>query len=391
MKRLPIYTLAAALCAGTLMAIPPQPPEGYRWVINEQFSDNFDGDKLDSSKWMDHYNGGWKGRAPAWFNPDAVSVEGGLLRIRSGTLDKPKGRKGEFTMYGGAVSSKTRGAHFGYYECRAKASRIGMSTTFWLSNQKEPFTEKGDCKTDTYSQELDIQEAVGGNAAFPKFESSMNSNTHFRYVKCGAKKEEFISEGLSVELDSPVYADYHVYGAWWKNENEAAFYANDKHTETVAFRTDVSDRPFDRPMQINMVVETYDWQPPPTAEELENAEINTALYDWVRSYELVPIGEEAKMTPEFKVFEETVEFSTEAEIDRLSIAYSYKANEDCFLDLTLEAVDGDVLRHRKISAYQGFGHDTYLEMIKPELVESITIKLISKSSGRVLATANTDS
>jgi hypothetical protein len=40
-------------------------------------------------------------------------------------------------------------------------------------------------------------------------------------------------------------------------------------------------------MYMHLVTETYNWETPPTVEELNNDEINTTYYDWVRSYKLV--------------------------------------------------------------------------------------------------------
>ena len=118
------------------LAKPPIPPKGYRWVINVQFSDEFNGNSLDYSKWNDTF-GDWKGRPPALFVPEAISVKDGTLQIKSGVLKK---RYKDYTIFGGAVSSNTYNAHYGYYECKAKASKIAMSTTFWMSNPKVPFT-----------------------------------------------------------------------------------------------------------------------------------------------------------------------------------------------------------------------------------------------------------
>ncbi|RME95998.1 MAG: hypothetical protein D6766_01800 [Verrucomicrobia bacterium] len=50
----------------------------------------------------------------------------------------------------------------------------------------------------------------------------------------------------------------------------------------------MTPHPFDRPMQINMVTETYDWMPAPSEEELANDAINATYYDWVRVWVLVP-------------------------------------------------------------------------------------------------------
>ncbi len=40
-------------------------------------------------------------------------------------------------------------------------------------------------------------------------------------------------------------------------------------------------------MHLNLVTETYDWETPPTPEELGDDSINTTHYDWVRAYVLV--------------------------------------------------------------------------------------------------------
>jgi len=383
MTRITSIILFFCISFVTISAKPPKPPKGYRWVINAQFSDEFDGNELDQSKWMNEFNGGWKGRQPAWFNPEAVSVSDGNLKIKSGALSKTKKfGKAEYTMYGGAVSSITKEAHFGYYECKAKASKIAMSTTFWMSNDKVPFTENDDCETDSYSQELDIQEAVGGSTTFEKFRNGMNSNTHYRYVKCGEKKETFISKGSDVKLKSNVYDAYHIYAAWWKDAHEVTFYANDEESETVQFRTDISKKPFDRPMQINMVTETYNWQPAPSVADLENPEINTAYYDWVRSYSLVPINKKTKCSYAAQVFEANVEAKTQLLDATLKLDYTYEANEDCKLYISVK--NGDTtLKSIKLKAYKGLGNDELELKLKSSSAKQVAIKLVS-NSGKVL-------
>ena len=57
------------------------------WVLNEEISDEFEGDKLDQSKWfIEGQNGDyyiWKGRAPSQFVPHNVRVENGKLKLRT--------------------------------------------------------------------------------------------------------------------------------------------------------------------------------------------------------------------------------------------------------------------------------------------------------------------
>ena len=367
--------VAFLILTKTAYSIPPLPPKGYRWVINVQFSDEFNGNELDKTKWKDTY-GGWQGRPPAMFIPEAITVKNGNLEIKSGVLDKPHR---DYTIFGGAVSSKTYDAFYGYYECRAKASKIAMSTTFWLSNEKKLF-KASDCQSDSYSLELDIQEAVGGGTVYPKFRKGMNSNTHYRYIQCGARKEEFISKGTGTELRSEVSDEFHIYGAWWKNANEVSFYANDEFFDNVKFKTDITDKPFDRPMKLNMVTETYDWQPPPPHDDLLNDEINTAYYDWVRSYFLVPIDQEVKSSAYNPIFKENVNISN---VDKSALGrnlllfdYSYKSNADQKIDMVIQ-LNGEVLQKTTIEVFAGYGHDnTHIKLnFSPEKEKTYIVEV----------------
>ncbi len=264
------------LCLVThAVAEPPKPPVGFRWIPNPAFTDEFDGTKLDADKWHDHHPR-WRGRAPAMFVPDTITLKDGMMQIRNRMLDQPDG---PFTIAGGAVVSKSEEAFFGYYECRMKASAISMSSTFWMSNRGRQ-TEHG-----RVSLELDIQETVGGPTRLPRFALTMNSNTH---VWLGG---DSTAKGNHVEVSPSTSEAFHTYGAWWVDATTVHFYHNDKLVGTVHPDTRLSETPFDQPMHVNMVTETYDWETPPTPEEVNNPEINTTYYDWVRAYTLTPAGE----------------------------------------------------------------------------------------------------
>jgi len=87
---------------------------------------------------------------------------------------------------------------------------------------------------------------------------------------------------------------FHTYAVWWGDAKTVKYYLNNVHVVMVSPSTKLSQKPFSRPMQINIVTETYDWETPPTPEELADNTINTSYYDWVRAYRLVKIGEEKK-------------------------------------------------------------------------------------------------
>ena len=254
---------------------PPEPPEGFEWAVNEDFSDEFNGTELDSSKW-DNYHPRWKGRPPAKFMLENVSVKGGMLRLKNGMLDEPQG---PYTIGGAAVVSKSTEAFYGYYEVSMKASKISMSSTFWFSN--EP-VKSDPLKT---SLELDVQEAVGAGKRHPTRKHYMKSNTHY-WVRRDGERFSKAAPG-NARIEPAAGEAFHTYGAWWVDANTVKFYHNDEYKFTLHPSTEFDETPFDRPMHMNLVTETYDWETPPTPEELADDSINTTYYDWARAYVLV--------------------------------------------------------------------------------------------------------
>ena len=78
-------TMGSTGTTGVLPASDPNNSGG--WILNEHFTDEFNGDELDRDKWIVQGEGGryytWRGRAPAQFAPHNVRVEDGMLKLRS--------------------------------------------------------------------------------------------------------------------------------------------------------------------------------------------------------------------------------------------------------------------------------------------------------------------
>ena len=378
-----LCTLLSLISLGIACVDPPEPEIGKRWVLNLQYSDEFNGTELDIKKWRNSYVG-WQGRTPGFFSPDAVSVNNGMLQIKNGILDKSVEahvKSDKYTIKGGAVQSLEKTAHFGYYEASFKASRIPMSTTFWMSNGKVPvdFATKisdDNCTKDQFSQELDIAESIGGHISRgDKFRKNMNFNTHYRYIDCAGGKEKFYSAGnnavegdgqiTNAQLNSESWEEFHTYAAYWKNANEVAFYADNNFIGDVFIRTDVVDEPFPRPMGINMVTETYDWATPyPTNEELTDDTINTSYYDWVRAYTLVDIDAEERNTENYKgagteIYQEEIRFFEAPSIakGKLKIPYVYKANTDRLLTVKVMDTENNIVFETSMTLLAGYGKD----------------------------------
>ena len=114
----------------------------------------------------------------------------------------------------------------------------------------------------------------------------MKSKTHYR-ARHNGKTEKRSTPG-EARITPAADEDFHVYGLWWVDANALRFYHNDQFKFTIRPDTSLDETPMNRPMHLNMVTETYDWETPPTDEELNNDSINTTYYDWVRAYRLVP-------------------------------------------------------------------------------------------------------
>ncbi len=275
-------------CATTKTADIPLPPvdapAGYKWVLNEDYSDEFDGTKLNKKKWVDHYPG-WEGRVPGLFVPSSVNVKDGFLQIKCTVLDPPQGETNQWTIACGAVQSKKGGAHYGYYEARLKASDITTSSTFWLKNRH--FGLERPYKT----TELDIHEGIGNATRWPTFATHMRSNTHLEYFTEDAEEPVNLKKGESVEMDLPVSKKFHRFGCWWVDANHMKFYLDGKFVYEIVPSTEVEATPFDLPLYLNMVCEIYTWEVLPSKEDLLDDSRNTTYYDYVRAYKLVKIGE----------------------------------------------------------------------------------------------------
>lgn len=251
-----------------------------KWALIKEMSDEFDGKKVDESKWQISGQG-WIGRAPGLFMAENIKVTDGNLKITTTKLPETVVKNGnEFTHGGGYVGSR-KGMTYGYYEARMKANKTFMSSTFWMINER-----KGSVGCDNRTTELDIQECFGtittDKEFTKKFPFQMNSNTHSRDIKegCDYKKASIPAKGA---MEGAVYDDYHVYGVWWKSKDEILFFLDGKLTAQVKPAAD-----FNLEMYLRMVVETYNWNPVPEDGGMSGSvEDRTTSYDWVRSWQIV--------------------------------------------------------------------------------------------------------
>lgn len=348
-----------------LFANPPKPPVGKRWVLNSDFSDEFNGTELDSSKWLD-YHPSWKGREPGLFMSSQVSVENGFMQIRGEKMDNDTivhayNRELKFNIKGGAVVSK-KSVFLGYYECRVKAAATTMSTTFWFSGRGGV----GPNNCDSYGLEWDIQECIGreGNFDGKYFASGMHSNAHYWYTDCDGKKHDHRAPQVRFEDTELASENFHVYGGWWRDESSASYYYDNREPKHQKFYDKVSEKPFDKPMFMRLVCETYPfpWIELPNDEELADTTKNTVYYDWVRGYTLVDANSPSALKKEelVDIYDENILFETavieQKTAEILKIPIAYQTNEDREIKLVLFNPDGEKIKDIVITAYAGYAN-----------------------------------
>jgi beta-glucanase (GH16 family) len=180
----------------------PTPPAGKRWKLVWQ--DEFDGAKLDESKW--NRLGDFKRRDGFWTKEDAYLNGRGSLVLRTR-------RDGDhFTC--GAVNTQGKFEHaFGFYLARCRLPRQpGHWPAFWLMTPG--VNAVGNEGRD--GTEIDIVEV-------PWRDGRLTSNLHW-----DGYGKEHQTAGLNFNV-AGVQDGWHTFALWWKT-NEYVFYVDNKET-----------------------------------------------------------------------------------------------------------------------------------------------------------------
>jgi beta-glucanase (GH16 family) len=246
---------------------PPPAPAGYDWRAIPELSDEFDTATLDGQKWQPGHPY-WSGREPSAFDPANVSVKDGLLQLRSSakvdTLDGIKNMDQDVWVASACVTSLTPLASHGcYYAAHFKASRLSMTSSFWLQGK--------------YS-EIDIVEQVGDSIKTPGHNRLMMSNTH--YYPDGWTSDKWTHH--EHEMTSGAADDFHTYGVWWKDARTVWLYLDGEKVEEVTTKGE-----FNEPLYLFFDTEVFKWEGNPALESLKDDSRNTMQVDWVRGWRLV--------------------------------------------------------------------------------------------------------
>ena len=182
-----------ACCPTGLLAEPPSSSE---WEPIPELTDEFDGNRLDSTKWHDH-NPGWKGRQPGFFAKENVSVSDGKLHLAARAEDRDNLPKGYHTFTTAAVKSKAL-VKYGYFEIKCRPMKSKASSAFWFYNStKEEWTE------------IDVFEICGVG---DKWKNAYHMNVH---VFRTPEETKHWSKGGKWDAPFDLASEFHVYALEW--------------------------------------------------------------------------------------------------------------------------------------------------------------------------------
>ena len=243
--------LGNAALAGEGKDFLPPAPEGKQWKL--AWHDEFDGDKLDESKW--NRLGDWKRRDGFWVKDDAYLSGKGTLRLRT----KKDGDR--YTC--GAVNTRGKFEHaFGYYIARCKMPKEpGHWSAFWL--MCDGVSKIGNDGRD--GTEIDVIE-------MPWRDGRLTINLHW-----DGYGKDHKSAGTKFQRDG-VTAGFHDYAMLWTPE-EYVFYVDGQ--EVWRSKAGGVSRV---PEFLKLTLEIGDW-----AGDIKQAKLPDYFeVDYVRVYDAVP-------------------------------------------------------------------------------------------------------
>jgi len=216
------------------------------------WSDEFDGTKLDESKW------GYHGLGP---RRDAINVKECATLDGKGKLVLTTKKVGDKYHTAMVETRKKYEARYGYYECRAKLqTQLGHWSAFWLHSPK--FIDGGDPKE--HGTEIDIFEYL------TKKGQTLVCNLHWGGYKKGFHKT------VGSKYDMKDTADgFHTFGLEW-TPKEYVIYLDGKEvwrtTEAISHIK----------QYIILSLEVGEW-----AGDIKDAKLpDSALFDYVRVYQI---------------------------------------------------------------------------------------------------------
>ena len=206
--------IGSLLCSCSVATLLKDPSSGSRWVPIQELTDEFEGDRLDSTKWYD-YNPTFNGTKPGFFSRDNVSISDGKLNLTTRAEDLPDLPEGHHTFTTAAVKSKTK-VLYGYFEIKCKPMNSRASSSFWF------YAQDPSPANTTWWTEIDVFETCG--------QCTGRSRVYHMNVHVFVTPEDGIKhwdKSRKWMLPFRLADDFHVYALLW-DEKMIKWYVDGK-------------------------------------------------------------------------------------------------------------------------------------------------------------------
>ncbi len=227
-----IFTPAPVKPANPVIIPPPENPAIISFDdFSLVWSDEFDGNTLDASKWTGFRCNSEKSvvRQGGWWNTDFASVKDGNLNITAKYYpDGYKGGKAGWYSCGLCTTGLFEQT-YGYFEVRCILPKgVGLWSAFWMLPQDFSHTI-GNGGTD--GAELDVVESPDYHYKLSHNVNVVTTNIHIDGY--GKEEQSKCVATPFIEANDP-YEEFNTYGVEW-NEKEYIFYINGVETGRTDF------------------------------------------------------------------------------------------------------------------------------------------------------------
>jgi kappa-carrageenase len=202
-----------------------------QWVLQSDYSDEFNETKLDSVKWNNDV-GDWG----LWsWEPENAWVENGSLNLR---MQYQKHHRGKLAIFytSGIIKSRATPIKYGYFEARIKAAQRfpGVCPAFWVyRNDKDEWTE------------IDFAELTQRPHQDVK---TIGLNSHV-FLTPKLAQGKTIHEARDKVMPWDPRDDFHVYGCQW-DEKTIKWYVDGKLLATR--KNDYWQQPLDVVLSVGL-------------------------------------------------------------------------------------------------------------------------------------------
>ena len=190
-------------------------------TLRKTWGDDFDGDKLDMSVWIqpdDMSEEGYNGKtAVRSIDPNDVFVKDGKFHICA--------RQDDYYYYGGYISTREHlNYKYGYTEISAKIPHgVGFWSAFWTATTD--YASSLDPSSPLLLRpEVDIMECFGNSTYYAgnmhRWPSREGSSAGYKHTSLDNLGQKVINDKKFTSVDEGVVLgdDFHTYGLWWTPE-----------------------------------------------------------------------------------------------------------------------------------------------------------------------------